>query len=37
MTLPNYIALFAVQQNVSDMEGQLNLYGNIDYVIDREL
>ncbi|KAK5023007.1 hypothetical protein LTR13_011353 [Exophiala sideris] len=36
MTLPNFIALFAVQQDVSDLEAQLSLYGNIDYVIDRE-
>jgi len=31
---PNLIALFAVQQNVSDLPKQLNLYGNIDFVVD---
>ncbi|KIW76433.1 hypothetical protein Z517_11179 [Fonsecaea pedrosoi CBS 271.37] len=30
----NLIALLAVQQNVSDLQKQLNLYGNIDYVVD---
>ncbi|KAH6988299.1 hypothetical protein BKA56DRAFT_477951 [Ilyonectria sp. MPI-CAGE-AT-0026] len=32
--LPNYIALFGVQQNVTNLEAQLNLYGNIEFVVD---
>ena len=31
---PNLIALLAVQQNVSDIQKQLNLYGNFDFVVD---
>jgi len=34
MSKSNYIAILAVHQNVSDLDKQLNLYGNIDYVID---
>jgi hypothetical protein len=33
-SLPNFIALFAVQQNTSDLVKQANLYGNIGFVVD---
>ncbi|KAK5022705.1 hypothetical protein LTR13_011431 [Exophiala sideris] len=34
MPTSNFVGLFAVQQNVSNLEKQLNLYGNIGFVVD---